>query len=55
MPCRRHDNCPRVPNRNQANRDGDKWGDACDLNGCHPACAVGCVRLNDITACTTPY
>ena len=23
--------------------------------GCHAACAVGCVRTNDITACTTRY
>jgi hypothetical protein len=44
-----------VPNPNQANRDGDKWGDACDLSGCHPACATGCLRLSDPTACTTPF
>ncbi len=26
----RSDNCPRVPNPYQANRDGDKYGDACE-------------------------
>ena len=25
------------------------------LAGCHPACNVGCLRVNDITACTTSY
>jgi hypothetical protein len=44
-----------VPNPGQANRDGDKYGDACDLTGCHSACAIGCTRPNDITACTTQY
>lgn len=24
------DNCPRIRNRDQSNRDGDMWGDACD-------------------------
>jgi hypothetical protein len=44
-----------VPNPNQANRDGDKYGDACDKTGCHPACATGCSKPNDITTCTTPF
>lgn len=26
------DNCRRVPNSDQANTDGDKWGDACDAD-----------------------
>ena len=30
-------------------------GDACDLDGCHTACATGCTRTNDITACTSPF
>jgi len=49
------DNCPNVPNPNQANRDSDPWGDACDLDGCHTACTTGCTRTNDITACTSPF
>ena len=44
-----------MPNPNQANRDSDPWGDACDLDGCHTACATGCTRTNDITACTSPF
>ncbi len=51
----RSDNCPTVPNPDQANRDGDKYGDACDNTGCHPACATGCTKPNDITTCTTPF
>jgi hypothetical protein len=113
--CCRVDNCPRVPNPSQANRDQDAYGndrlcfadrasdglprgrsrshsgrrlpqavavavtrgrellvvqqlwytsspnrawhllagDFCDLDGCHPACAVGCAWRNDMTACTT--
>ena len=27
----------------------------CTPPGCHRACAVGCIRANDITACTTRY
>jgi hypothetical protein len=49
------DNCPTVPNRDQANRDKDKYGDACDLDGCHSSCAVGCTKPADPTACTTPF
>jgi MYXO-CTERM domain-containing protein len=26
----RNDNCPYIPNQDQANTDGDRWGDACD-------------------------
>ncbi len=51
----RSDNCPQVPNPDQANRDRDKWGDACDLDSCHPACATGCTRPNDISTCTSPF
>lgn len=59
-PCHSVDNCPRVPNPpnaagQQPNRDGDAWGDACDTTGCHPACATGCSKPNDASACTTPF